>query len=76
MAPTTTSRLLPAIEPERQVTDWGRSERIEGVLDPTVYEFLYHYWFRCEVEGVKNVPPSAERCWSRTTPARCRPTRR
>ncbi|MEA2283508.1 MAG: hypothetical protein QOK21_4115 [Solirubrobacteraceae bacterium] len=48
--------LLPAIEPERQVTDWGRSERVEGLLDRTVYEFLYHYWFRCEVEGIEHVP--------------------
>jgi 1-acyl-sn-glycerol-3-phosphate acyltransferase len=48
--------LLPAIEPERQVTDWGRSERVEGLLDRTVYEFLYHYWFRVDVEGVEHVP--------------------
>jgi 1-acyl-sn-glycerol-3-phosphate acyltransferase len=48
--------LLPAIEPDRRVTDWGRSERVEGLLDATLYEFLYHYWFRCEVEGIENVP--------------------
>src|SRR5919197_422646 len=48
--------LLPAIEPDRQVTDWGRSERVEGQLDATLYEFLYHYWFRVEVEGIDNVP--------------------
>jgi 1-acyl-sn-glycerol-3-phosphate acyltransferase len=48
--------LLPAIEPDRQVTDWGRSERIEGLMDATIYEFLYHYWFRCEVEGIEHVP--------------------
>ena len=48
--------LLPAIEPVRQVTDWGRSERVEGLLDKTVYEFLYHYWFRCDVEGIENIP--------------------
>jgi 1-acyl-sn-glycerol-3-phosphate acyltransferase len=48
--------LLPAIEPDRQVTDWGRSERVEGLIDATLYEFLYHLWFRCEVEGVENVP--------------------
>ena len=47
---------LPAIEPERTVTDWGRSERVEDLLDRTVYSFLYHYWFRCEVEGIENVP--------------------
>jgi 1-acyl-sn-glycerol-3-phosphate acyltransferase len=47
---------LPAIEPERQVTDWGRSERVEGLIDRTVVDFLYHLWFRCEVEGIENVP--------------------
>src|SRR3954470_18746193 len=47
---------LPAIEPERRVNDWGRSERIEGVFDRTLVEFFYRYWFRCEVEGIENVP--------------------
>ncbi|HEX2103872.1 MAG TPA: lysophospholipid acyltransferase family protein [Solirubrobacteraceae bacterium] len=48
--------LLPAIEPERRLDDWGRSERIEGLFDRTVADFLYHLWFRCEVEGIQNVP--------------------
>jgi 1-acyl-sn-glycerol-3-phosphate acyltransferase len=48
--------LLPAIEADRQVTDWGRSERVEGLLDRTVVDFMYHLWFRCEVEGIENVP--------------------
>ena len=47
---------LPAIEPERHVTDWGRSERVETIVDRTVYDFLYHHWFRVEVEGIDNVP--------------------
>ena len=47
---------LPAIEADRQVTDWGRSERVEGLVDKTIYDWLYHYWFRCEVEGIENVP--------------------
>src|ERR671934_129417 len=47
---------LPGIEPERQVTDWGRSERLEGVLDRTLTEFFYRYWFRVQVEGIENVP--------------------
>jgi len=47
---------LPAVEPDRAVSDWGRSERVEGLLDATVVSFLYHYWFRCEVEGIENVP--------------------
>jgi 1-acyl-sn-glycerol-3-phosphate acyltransferase len=47
---------LPAIETERTITDWGRSERVEGLVDRTLYSFLYHYWFRCEVEGIEHVP--------------------
>jgi 1-acyl-sn-glycerol-3-phosphate acyltransferase len=47
---------LPGLEPERRITDWGRSERIEGLVDRTLYDFLYHYWFRVEVEGIDNVP--------------------
>jgi 1-acyl-sn-glycerol-3-phosphate acyltransferase len=47
---------LPAIETDRQVTDWGRSERVEGLIDRTVVDFLYHLWFRCEIEGIENVP--------------------
>src|SRR3954449_7746958 len=50
--------LLPAIEPDRTLDDWGRSERIEGLVDRTIYEFLYRLWFRCEVEGVEHVPAS------------------
>jgi 1-acyl-sn-glycerol-3-phosphate acyltransferase len=48
--------LLPAIEPERRINDWGRSERIEEFFDATVVEFFYRYWFRAEVEGIENVP--------------------
>ena len=48
--------LLPAIEPDRQLNDWGRSERVEELFDRTVVEFFYRYWFRVEVEGVENVP--------------------
>src|SRR3954452_21228011 len=50
--------LLPAIEPERQVDDWGRSERVEEFFDRTLVEFFYRYWFRAEVEGIENVPDS------------------
>jgi 1-acyl-sn-glycerol-3-phosphate acyltransferase len=47
---------LPGVEPERRLTDWGRSERIEGLLDRTAADFFYRYWFRAEVEGIENVP--------------------
>ena len=49
---------LPGVEPERQLTDWGRSERVEGIFDKTLLEFFYRYWFRAEVEGIENVPAS------------------
>jgi 1-acyl-sn-glycerol-3-phosphate acyltransferase len=55
-APPDHRAYLPAVEPERQVTDWGRSERVETALDKTLYEFLYHYWFRVTVEGIEHVP--------------------
>jgi 1-acyl-sn-glycerol-3-phosphate acyltransferase len=48
--------LLPALEPDRQVDDWGRSERVEAALDKTLVDFFYHLWFRCEIEGIENVP--------------------
>jgi 1-acyl-sn-glycerol-3-phosphate acyltransferase len=49
---------LAGVEPERQLTDWGRSERVENVFDKTLLEFFYRYWFRAEVEGIENVPAS------------------
>jgi 1-acyl-sn-glycerol-3-phosphate acyltransferase len=51
-------RHLPGVEPDRQLNDWGRSERVEGFLDATLIEFFYRYWFRVEVEGIENVPAS------------------
>jgi 1-acyl-sn-glycerol-3-phosphate acyltransferase len=47
---------LPGLEPDRQLTDWGRSERVEDFFDRTLIEFFYRYWFRAEVEGIENVP--------------------
>src|SRR3954454_14093687 len=47
---------LPAVETERQVNDWGRSERVEDLFDKTIVDFYYKYWFRAEVEGIENVP--------------------
>ena len=49
-------RHLPGLEPERRLTDWGRSERLEGLLDRTLTDFYYRYWFRAEVEGIEHVP--------------------
>lgn len=47
--------LLPAIEPDRDLDDWGRSERLMSAMDPLL-NFYYRYWFRVEAEGVGNVP--------------------
>jgi 1-acyl-sn-glycerol-3-phosphate acyltransferase len=47
--------LIPPPESERQIDDWGRSERVFGLLEP-VLDFYYRYWFRVEVEGVESVP--------------------
>jgi 1-acyl-sn-glycerol-3-phosphate acyltransferase len=49
-------RHLPGVEPDRQINDWGRSERVEGIYDKYLLEFFYRYWFRCDVEGVENIP--------------------
>jgi len=51
-------RYLPGVEPDRRLNDWGRSERIEGLMDKTIVEFMYRYWFRTEVEGIENIPSS------------------
>jgi 1-acyl-sn-glycerol-3-phosphate acyltransferase len=49
---------LPGLEPERRITDWGRSEQVEHLVDSTLSHFLYHYWLRVEAEGMENVPRS------------------
>jgi 1-acyl-sn-glycerol-3-phosphate acyltransferase len=51
-------RYLPGVEPDRRLNDWGRSERIESLMDRTLVDFYYRYWFRADVEGVENVPSS------------------
>jgi 1-acyl-sn-glycerol-3-phosphate acyltransferase len=47
--------LLPGLDEERAVDDWGRSERWVSMLDPLL-NFYYRYWFRVEAEGIENVP--------------------
>jgi 1-acyl-sn-glycerol-3-phosphate acyltransferase len=48
-------RLLPAPDPHRNLDDWGRSERVFGVME-RLLDFYYRYWFRVEQEGIENVP--------------------
>jgi 1-acyl-sn-glycerol-3-phosphate acyltransferase len=47
--------LVPAAEPERQLDDWGRSQRVLDGFEPLL-DFYYHHWFRVETEGVEHVP--------------------
>ena len=48
-------KLLPLTDEERQLDDWGRSERLMSIADPLL-NFYYRYWFRVEAEGIENVP--------------------
>jgi 1-acyl-sn-glycerol-3-phosphate acyltransferase len=47
--------LLPAGEEDRDLDDWGRSERTMAAFEPLL-DFYYRYWFRVETEGIENVP--------------------
>jgi 1-acyl-sn-glycerol-3-phosphate acyltransferase len=47
--------LIPRTDSSREVDDWGRSERIYGLMEPLL-NFYYRYWFRVEQHGVENVP--------------------
>ena len=68
--------LVAEPDADRQVDDWGRSERVYQLMEP-VLNFYYRYWFRVERRGHRaRCPPPAARCSHRTTPARCRRTRR
>lgn len=49
--------LLPAMEADRDLDDWGRSERFVSLADPLL-NFYYRYWFRVEAEGIENIPAS------------------
>ena len=47
--------LIAPPDPDRQVDDWGRSERVFQLMEP-VLNFYYRYWFRVEVDGIEHVP--------------------
>ncbi len=49
------SRLIPAPEEGRQIDDWGRSETAFQLAEPLL-NFYYRYWFRVELQDVRNVP--------------------
>ncbi|MFL5869721.1 MAG: 1-acyl-sn-glycerol-3-phosphate acyltransferase [Solirubrobacterales bacterium] len=54
--PERARELLPAIEPDRRLDDWGRSERVEAFFDRYLVDPYYRYWFRAEVEAIEHVP--------------------
>ena len=62
------------MEPDRRLTDWGRSERVEEVFDATLIEWFYRYWFRAEVEGIENVPASGGALLVSNHSGPCHPT--
>ncbi|MBA3263684.1 MAG: acyltransferase family protein [Thermoleophilaceae bacterium] len=47
--------LVPAAEPDRQLDDWGRSQRVFDGFEPLL-DVYYRHWFRVETEGVEHVP--------------------
>jgi len=55
---------------ERQVNDWGRSERVEGILDRTLVDFFYNTGSG-RVEGSETARRGGALLVS-NTPARCR----
>lgn len=50
--------ILPVVEPDRDLDDWGRSARLSGVLDRTVWEAAHKLWFRIELEHAERIPSS------------------
>jgi 1-acyl-sn-glycerol-3-phosphate acyltransferase len=49
--------LIAPPDPDRQLDDWGRSERVYQLMEP-VLNFYYRYWVRVDVEGIEHVPAS------------------
>ena len=47
---------LPGLEADRNLTDWGQSQRVTALADATLMRFLFDYWNRVEVEGVQWIP--------------------
>jgi 1-acyl-sn-glycerol-3-phosphate acyltransferase len=48
--------ILPVVEPDRDLDDWGRSARISGALDRTVWEAAHKLWFRAELQQAARIP--------------------
>jgi 1-acyl-sn-glycerol-3-phosphate acyltransferase len=48
--------ILPVVEPDRDLDDWGRSARLTGALDRTLWEAAHKLWFRVELEAAESIP--------------------
>lgn len=48
--------ILPVVEPDRDLDDWGRSARLSEVLDRTVWEAAHKLWFRVELQEAARIP--------------------
>ncbi|MEV4420029.1 hypothetical protein AB0L40_08645 [Patulibacter sp. NPDC049589] len=53
-----TNDILPVVEPDRDLDDWGRSARLSGVLDRTLWEAAHKLWFRVELQQAPQIPSS------------------
>lgn len=49
---------LPVVEPDRDLDDWGRSARLSGTLDRTLWEAAHKLWFRVELQEPERIPSS------------------
>lgn len=47
---------LPVVETDRDLDDWGRSERISRSLDRTLWDVAFRYWYRVALQQPRNVP--------------------
>ena len=61
---------MPPPRGEYHEDEWGFDEDFAEAVYP-LFEFLYDVWWRVEADGVANVPRTAARCSSPTTPGRC-----
>ena len=52
----TCATTCPRSSPSARSRTGAARSASRALLDRTIYEFLYHYWFRCEVEGIEHVP--------------------
>lgn len=49
---------LPVVETDRDLDDWGRSERLSRTLDRTLWDAAYKYWYRAKLQQPRRVPAS------------------